>query len=350
MSKYRLPYEEVEKECDDDLFIEVSQHMDDYIKVGEGLHLTNKVLDNISQTENGDVERKIAILWAWKRINGSTATAINLIKAFLEMGDLNMAEVILKRARSLQHMMFHLAPEKAKTRYPNWAGMTESKQEAVRYKLIDENRDVREAYAVFVANLMDSFIKRGVDPRVIQTLVNSFVPLEGGHDHSVVFNFSKDDSVSQVFCELSKHNTWFNYELFNVLVKSLGNDYERQYLSTYEDDHLIPYLNRSIFEIPCAYFHGESQRTMLILKVSTDLVLTGSEVKSIQRKLAKLLGFQNSAYLRFESYNEGCIELVFSLPTALVNECFSKSTLFKYLVWEPSRNFFKVDVDVITLL
>ena len=44
------------------VFTEVSQHMDDYIKVGQGLHLSSKVLDNISQTKNGDIEKKIAIL------------------------------------------------------------------------------------------------------------------------------------------------------------------------------------------------------------------------------------------------------------------------------------------------
>ena len=70
--------------------------MDDYIKAGQGFHLSSKVLDNISQTKNCDFERKIAILWAWKRVNGSTAIAITLIKEFLKMDDLNMAEAILR--------------------------------------------------------------------------------------------------------------------------------------------------------------------------------------------------------------------------------------------------------------
>ena len=355
MSKYGVPYKEVEKECDEDLFIEVSQHIDDYIKVGEGLHLTSKDLDTISQTENDDVKRKITILWDWKSINGSTATAINLIKAFLEMSDLYVAEAILKylskRATSSPQVnMCCLAPEKAKVRYSNWEELTEEDQETVRNQLMDDNRGVRKAYASFVAQIIKSFKERDVDPRTIQSIIQSYSVSESKDRPVEMFDFRKDDSITDVVSEFSKHCTWFNYDLFQLLVEIVGNEQEKQYLKTYQDHHLIPYLKRSIFEIPFAPSHSQSQRTELLLKVSKDLVITGGEVKSIQRNLAKLLGFESASVLHFHNYNEGCIELVFSLPTVVVNECFSKSTLSRYFVWDPSRNSFKVDVDVVTLL
>ena len=50
----------------------------------------------------------------------------------------------------------------------------------------------------------------------------------------------------------------------------------------YEDEYLVPYLNHSIFEIPCTPSQDQDQNTKLLLKVSADVYITGSEVKAIQ--------------------------------------------------------------------
>ena len=151
-----------------------------------------------------------------------------------------------KRMTSLtQNATFHLAPEKAENRYPNWNELTDSEQETVRNQLIDSNRDVREAYTVFVAQLIQSFVKHEVHPRVIQSIVCSY-GFSGDHQcQPIVFDFQRDDSVYDVFSEFSKHCTWFNYESFQVIVKVLGDEYERKSLKEYEDKHLIPYLRCS---------------------------------------------------------------------------------------------------------
>ena len=356
LSQYGLSYEEVDKECDDGLLIEVSQHMnDDYIAAGHCLNLSTERVHSISQSDKNDVQKKIKMLWTWKRKNGSAATSKELVKSFLKIEDRFVADSTLKclskRTTSLpQTTRFHLDPEKVKSRYPNWKDLTESEQEAVRDQLMDDNCDVREAYTVFVAQLLQSFRNRQVDPRDIQCIVCSYGTSKKDQYEPMVFHFSKDDSVSGVFSELSQHCTWFNYDLFKVIVKSLGDESENKFLKKYEDEHLIPYLKRSIFEIPCAPPHTQSQRTELFLKVSADLVITGGEVRAIQRKLAKLLGFQGGAILHFHDYNEGCIELVFSLPTVILEKSSPESKLFNYIEWDKSSQSYKVNVDLVTVL
>ena len=355
LSQYGLSYEVVDKECDDGLFIEVSQHMnDDYIAAGHCLNLSSERVRSISQSDKNDVQKRNEMLWAWKRKNGSTATSKELVKAFLKMEDRFVAESILKylskRTTSLsQTMTFHLAPEKAENRYPNWKDLTESEQEAVRNQLMDDNRDVREAYTVFVAQLIQSFVKREVDPKIIQSIVHSFCSSEKDQHQPMVFDFRRDGSVSDVFLELSKHCTWFNYDALRVIVKVLGNECEKECLKEYENSNLIPYLKRSIFEIPCVPPHNYSQRTKLLLKVSTDLI-TGGEVKAIQRNLAKLLYLEPNTLLHFEDYNEGCIELVFSLPTVVLEKSSPESKLFTYIEWDKSRQSYKVNVDLVAVL
>ena len=348
-------YEEVEKVCDDGLFIEVSQHMnDDCIITGHCLNLSNDRACGLSRSDKSDVQKKIELLWAWKRKNGSAATFKELVKCFLKVEDRYVAESILKylSKKSTSYPSpgaCNLNPQKAKI---NLEKLTPSEKEAVRNKLMDENHDVRKAYAVFVAQLLNSFKERKVDPFDIQSLANSFSPLECRHvqDHPIVFNFSKDDTISSVFSELTKHCTWFNYESLQVLVDILGNVSEKHYLKTYEDNYLVPYLNHSIFEIPCTPSQDEAQHTKLLLKVSADIYITGNEVKAIQRNLAKLLGFESSTLLRFENYYEGCIELVFTLPTAVIDKSSPESKLFTYIEWDKSSQSYKVYVDLVTVL
>ena len=234
-----LQYKVLDKECDDSLLIEVSRHLQlvDQLKICQCLNLSSKTLESITQDKQDDVERKVAILWAWKAKNGSVATTMELLNAFLKMEDNVVAKSILtylsKKAtpESQTRRLIHLAPEKAKERFPNWDNLEDSEKEAVRNDLIDENRAVRKAYSIFVVQLIQSFITRNVEPRLVKPLIRSY-GISDGNQHQ--FDFGKDDSIADVLDELSKHCTWFNYESFKVVVEILGNENEKKYLKTYE--------------------------------------------------------------------------------------------------------------------
>ena len=236
LSPYGLQYEELDKECDDYLLIEVSQHLQfiDQLKVGHYLNLSSKTLESITQDKQHDVKSMVDMLYEWKAINGSAATTVELVNAFLKMKESVVAESILrylskKIASEPQTRELHLAPEKAKDHYPNWDDLSQSEKEAVRNKLMNENRDVRKAYAIFVSQLIQSFTKREVHPSHIQSVVQSYGFLEGSQDQPVVFDFGKDIHVhvADVFAVLSRHCSWFNYEAFQVLVDILGNEAEK---------------------------------------------------------------------------------------------------------------------------
>ena len=347
MSQYGLKYEELEEEFDDGLIIAVTQSIDDYTKVGHGLTLCRETLESISQDYNNDIHRKNAVLWAWKRKNGNNATYIELVKAFMKMTDRSVIESILKYASkkttSEQSVTtVHLTPEMAKDRYPNWDKFTDPQKEAERNKLMDMNRDVRRAFTACVSQLIISFSVRKVEPMHIRSLANYY---SGRQLFSDAVEY-KEDSIATVFYNLTKnHCTWFNYELIQVFVDNIGNDDEKTYLETYEKKHLIPYLNHSLYEIPCS-LSNDQYCTNLLLKVPIEL--TGNEVKTIQRNLAKLLQVRDGVSLHFEDYNVGCIELVFSLPTVVLESTFSKFQPF--IEWEESMQSYKVKVDLVTVM
>ena len=349
LSHYGLQYEELKEVCDDGLIIAVTNNIDDYKKVGHGLALSGETLESISQDYNNKIHWKNAVLWAWKKKNGNNATCIELVKAFMKMTDQLVIESILKYIKEKNTSeqtvtTVHLAPEMAKDQYPNWEDLTEPQKEAEKNKLMDENRDVRKAYTACVSQLVDSFRERKVEPMHIRLLANTF---HNGWQLFPEVVDSKEDSIATVFNTLitGNHCTWFNYELIEVIVDIKGNDDEKKYLETYKKEHLIPYLKHSLYEIPCSP-SNDQYRTNLVCKVPVEL--TGNEVKSVQRNLAKLLGIEDSVTLHFKDYNIGCIELVFSLPTVVLESTFSKFQPF--IEWKESIQSYQVKVDLVTVM
>ena len=313
-SQYGLQFESLEEECDDGLIFDVAKCMDDYEKVSRALSLSEQRLDSISHSKQGDVEKKNAVLMAWKRKNGSAATAMELVKAFLMMEDQYVIEAILKyiSKKSTSLLETHLI-------IPNWDDLTYSEKETVRKILIDENRSVREAYAIFVSQLMESFMERNVKPVIIWSLICNYGGLKHGQQYHSVSHFvpsqqhPNDDSTIAVFSELFKHCTWFDYELFQFILKVKGNEGEKKLLKIYIDENFVPYLKHSVFEgkdvfrdrlNPLPQHHLQHTSSHLKLFVSEDLYITGKKSKTIKQNIGKLLSFKNNTVWDFEDYDE----------------------------------------------
>ena len=176
-----------------------------------------------------------------------------------------------------------------KSNLPIWDNLTLFEKKEKTNKLMKKNRIVQKAYKCFVDQLMCSYEEKNVDPMVIQMHILCY----SRHD-LVGFNFEKSDSISTVFCEISKHSCWFDYELFSEVI--VCNDTKKGYLETYEVENLVPYLNSSIFERP-----SSDEELHLVLKVTADLCEKGNNVKDIQRKIVKLLHLEGHVLLHFKN-------------------------------------------------
>ena len=97
------------------------------------LGLSDQTLDNISQSKQSDVEKRNAVLWAWKRKNRSAATTMELVKTFLVMEDQYVIEPILKYVSKKS-----TSSPKTYSMIPNWDDLIYSEKEAVRMILMDE--------------------------------------------------------------------------------------------------------------------------------------------------------------------------------------------------------------------
>ena len=152
----------------------------------------------------------------------NAATYIQLVKSFLAMKNEPAAKYILKyiskKTSEVDALTLHISPQKT---YPNWNELSETEQQVVRSRLIDEYLDVKKAFTFFVSQVMHSFSERHVKEACVQALANSFV------NNKKVFSFSKHDDFYIVFTELTKHCSWFNYGLLKVIIECHENDAEK---------------------------------------------------------------------------------------------------------------------------
>ena len=337
--------DQVCSDCDN-FYLEISRKSDKYRKVACHLQVCEEELLSIEREKQDDSERMVAVLISWKRRIENDATYLVLIRAFLRIGNETLAEFITKYAKGdiktpRVSATLQIDPSKSDK---NWDTKSDSEKEKIANDLRKRNKSVRAAYLSLTFKIQKSFISRGVSPATVQMAAQSYGIPEGS---SSCFVFSKDDDMPAVFAQLSKHGSWFNFELFLAIVNEIGNDEEKDSFQEYQQKILIPYLQLCIYEIPSQSIGSSSsqlQPASLFLKIVDNLLITGIELKCIQHNLADLLELDYSAfYCQF--YKKGCIELFFSVSTMIFNPLQSC-----YLLWEPSRVAYKVTADIVTIL
>ena len=139
----------------------------------------------------------------------------------------------------------------------------------------------------------------------------------GKSNGAILLRFESATNLAGVLLHMS-YSSWFNIPLFKDVVQKFGSDDDQKKFKVYEECEFVPYLHRSIFEIPSKSF-GPGDITGLValhLFLPDDVIPTGQGVK-IRRHLFKLLGIIDGI-LQFIGYGEGSTILIFGVPEALL--------------------------------
>ena len=132
-----------------------------------------------------------------------------------------------------------------------------------------------------------------------------------------------------------------------VVVNEFGTENEKRLMQEYQHNTLIPYLKKSIFEIPlssCSPSDSQSKRISIFLKVFEKITLTGIELKAIMCNLADMLKINKSIFY-FDHFEEGCLELFFTVSKEIFNP-----QEYVFLEWAPSKKAFRITTDLVTIL
>ena len=339
LTQCSLSQNSLEKPCDDNLFLALMLTIPRFDNAAPFFGLTESEIEAIHCDYTSEKSRRLHMLWKWRRKNGSHATYLALITIFLQMEDKYLAEIVMQHTESTyltESNDSKLNPEKT-TMYPNWDKMSKAEQEQVKNKLIHENDEVREEYSNLILSISESLEKRKVAVEDLKLQLSAYGTLPRD---------SPDDNISQVLIRLYPHHTsWFNTKLIKVIVQGkLGCEDDQQMLAEYEEKTLLPYLQRSIFEIPSKSFaHGQENSGVkyLYVRLRDHDIPTGQEVYYLQRNISKYLGISEEI-LQFIGFEDGSIILIFQLPEALLER---QTSMKSHITFDSVKNVYNFNDD-----
>ena len=123
--------------------------------------------------------------------------------------------------------------------------------------------------------------------------------------------FSDCTSISDVFNELAKYFSFFDYEIIKFLIRKFGSVSNKEKLRKYKN-MFCEYSKRRIVECPEDAFGGacESEKVW-VLKTDRSLeTLTAREVKTLQYEVNKILPSSHKI-VRLLNVEEGCVKLTY---------------------------------------
>ena len=308
---------------------------------------TQPEIDVFRRDYKNEKLRRLHMLWQWKRKYGSDATYITLHRVFLRMNDKRLAEFVVEYTKSCPAMNSvdsHVKPWLS-VKYENWDGMSEGEKEQVKNDLVHQNQEVREKYALVVVDIFDSFVERNVRVGELKLFLFSLgIPINKRPDESSIVplpyidnDATLEDMFLIVLC--CYYSSWFNIQLLKVVVEKFGCDDDNLMLTTYEENVLVPYLDRSIFEIPSDSFapgHKFANLESLVLAIEQNIIQTVQAVLFYSCILFKME--EGGGGVQFIDFKDDiCMFLTFGVPQG----CFEfKKWMAKF--YDPEKKVYTI--------
>ena len=134
-------------------------------------------------------------------------------------------------------------------------------------------------------------------------------------------------SVEDVLYIIRNCISFFNYHVIEHIVNELGTDQDKANLQNYERE-FDEYSKRRVYECPPVY-GPKSDADHIDLVVKVDSVyeeFTVKELKKFQYRLSRIFCVTPQSVLRLCKVEEGCLQLIFQIPSFVQQEIFPLSS------------------------
>ena len=341
LKEFKLSEVSLQKQCCDNLFLILMENIPSFQNAAPYFGLSKPEIAELYHDYTKERSRRLHLLWAWRRKNGSNATYLAIVKLFLKMNDKVLAELVLSTVCEKQVTSISDTNPAKVMKYRNWESMPEFEREKVKNTLQTQNQEIREKYAHLSLEILHSLEKQKIKVNDMKVLLVSY---------GVLIN-SATTNLADVFLIMLSHSSWFNIQLFQFVVKTFGSDDDKRKMKAYEESELVPYLQRSIFEIPSKSFGPgvTAGYSSLFLYLPDDCATTGNYVTVIRHKLSQLLGITDGI-LQFIGYDIGSTILIFGVPEALLNNDVVKRAIEKHFTLDIVKNVYTFSGDLAQVL
>ena len=207
--------------------------------------------------------------------------------------------------------------------YLDKSKLSESAMEDLIHELSSQTQDILRHFADLRTNTRKSLTTRNVEP---DEVADSALSLMKQFDPCYIkeLNEASEKSVARVFMVLSRHMSFFNYEILEHIIQHLGTDDDRRNLARYLE-HFRNFCRRSVFQVPSGVLGSSPAAGEVKLSVYiTDLKIYGDgasditlvSIKRIQWKLASILHVKASTLQVYE-IEIGSIIILLTVPSTM---------------------------------
>jgi len=235
-------------------------------------------------------------------------------------GDKNRAYGCLCGKCSLNTFLDGMCPntEKTATSFPylKVSSLTESERMILRGRLYEDFCQISIEFSKFNTAICESFVDCKIPvlrvTRILRDLRAfspslSDTPLLGTQIDAI----TPDKTIDDIFDILSHYVSFFNFQITEYLVTSLGTNKDKDLLCLYKAK-LDEYCLRNIYECP-SYSAPHPKQAALVMKVEGIEQYNMKHLSKLLLYVSRALAVSNHS-LRLCSVEEGCTKLNFQVP------------------------------------
>ena len=143
----------------------------------------------------------------------------------------------------------------------------------------------------------------------------------GGNEHTSITAAdlsSKSSDLAELFTNLHKYSSWFNYFTIQYLATNFGGNQGTILMNTYEEELRSKILHRFAHQCPEFALTRElpDHYQELTVKLEHDYMLyTAHDISRLRNTMARLLKIKPSTFI-LKSVEEGCVLLTWAVPTS----------------------------------
>lgn len=209
-------------------------------------------------------------------------------------------------------------------------GLSDKQKEQLEQRLTMESENIQLRFHTLCNKFFDSLDAQHVPLKRLVRLLKGLKALKrinSSKSASVVqsYEYVLDNitDIEGVKDVIQEHSTFFDFRPVQYMIENIGLEKDRKLLEEYKED-FEHYIKRRVFECPCKVGPSDAPNsTELCVKLESDydkLV----ELKQFECQLSLVLDI--AVYvLRLSSVKDGCIQLIFLIPSFLEEAIFPLS-------------------------
>ena len=217
--------------------------------------------------------------------------------------------------------------------YLNLSGLNHQQQQELQGKLRLESQEIMMQFQDLVSATIESLIRRNVSPKKLLSHVmtlRTFGPVFKEPQVPMLchrFKELKDaNTIYDIFLVLNDYFSFFNYQLIEHIIKALGTRNNKAKLQEYKKE-FNQYAKRRIFE--CLPEFGtviDANHADIFVKIDSHYKnCTVTQIERFRHKLSEILCISSQGILKLCRVDEGCLQLMFQVPSFVQHEIFPLS-------------------------